>query len=321
MERRRTAKPEISLVIPVHNEASNLAALIEQLEATLAKTGTDYELIFVDDGSTDNTVDALIDLRDSRPNLRIIEFSRNFGKESALLAGLQAAVGDATIPIDADLQDPPELIERFIEEWRSGYEVVLARRSNRDEDSIFQQWTSRYFYRIFNRVAEQPIPEDVGDFRLMDRAVVDAVLRMGESNRFTKGLFSWVGFRQKTIEFERPRRNMGTSKWKPWRLWNFALDGLFSFSSLPLKLSSYLGASISVLSFLYASFLFFRTIIQGVDVPGYASIMVVILFLGGIQLISLGMIGEYIARIFNEVKQRPHFIERRRIGFEDRSKE
>lgn len=317
METTHKPKPEISLVIPVFNEADNLAALTEQLVTALQSVDADYELVFIDDGSSDGTFESLLELRQSIEEIRIIELSRNFGKENALLAGLKAASGNAVIPIDADLQDPPELVAQLIKEWRSGFEIVLAHRSNRSNDSCFQRLSSRSFYRCFNLVADTPIPEDVGDFRLMDRAVVEAFLQLGESNRFNKGLFSWVGFRQKVIEFNRPQREQGDSKWKTWKLWNFALDGLLSFSSLPLKVWSFVGACISLLAFIYASFLFIRTLALGIDVPGYASIMVVILFLGGIQLISLGLIGEYIARIFNEVKQRPHFIERRRVGFHD----
>jgi len=311
-----SSAPVLSLVVPVYNEADNVRPLLERLDGVLAEVGVSHEYIFVDDGSADDTVQRLVKLRESRPELRIIGFSRNFGKESALLAGLEAAAGQAVIPIDADLQDPPELIADFLREWRAGYDVVLAHRSSRQEDPLFQRLTSEYYYRVFNLLAEEPIPENVGDFRLMDRRVVDAVLRLGEGSRFAKGLFSWVGFKHKVVEFERPSRNQGSSKWRPWRLWNFALDGLFSFSSLPLKIWSYVGATISLLSFIYASFLLVRTMIFGVDVPGYASIMVVILFLGGIQLISLGLIGEYIARIFIEVKKRPHFVVRQRHGFD-----
>jgi glycosyltransferase involved in cell wall biosynthesis len=274
-----------------------------------------YEIIFVDDGSIDDTVDRLIELRDKEPAIKIVRLTRNFGKDIAVTAGLEHAAGAAVIPMDVDLQDPPEIIPEMYAKWIEGYELVNATRVDRSTDSLMKRITARWFYSIFNRLADTTIPRDTGDFRLLDRRVVDALSLLPERNRFLKGLFAWVGFRQTTITFVRPARSAGRSKWPAWRLWNFALDGITAFSTLPLRIWSYIGAILAGVGFLYAVFLILRTIVVGVDVPGYASLMVAVLFMGGINLMTLGIIGEYIGRIYTEAKQRPLYLVRERIGF------
>jgi polyisoprenyl-phosphate glycosyltransferase len=309
--------PEISIVVPVHNEAAVLDLLFERLLPVLNHLGTSYEVITVDDGSTDASLERLLKLRAQHSALRIISLSRNFGKDVALSAGLEHACGNAVIPLDSDLQDPPELIGPMVAKWREGFDVVYATRVRRDGESFLKRASAKFFYRIFDRISDFPIPADTGDFRLLDRRVVDVIIRLPERTRFMKGLFAWVGFRQTAVTFDRAERSGGASKWGYWRLWNFALDGVTSFSTMPLKVWSYLGVIISLLAFLYALFLAGLKIIRGIDVPGYASIMVAVLFFGGVQLISLGIIGEYLARTYNEAKGRPLYLVRDRWGFDD----
>jgi glycosyltransferase involved in cell wall biosynthesis len=244
----------------------------------------------------------------------VIELSRNFGKEAALTAGIDAAKGDAVIPIDGDLQDPPDLIIAMVAAWRAGAEVVLARRADRSSDSFLKRFTARWFYRINNRLSSIQIPDGVGDFRLMDRVAVDALKQLTEQQRFMKGLFAWVGFRTVTLDYVRQPRQAGTSKFSGWKLWNFAIDGITSFSSAPLKLWSYVGGIGAVLTLGYAVFIVARTLIYGVDLPGYASLLVAILFFGSLQLISVGVLGEYIGRIYLETKRRPVYLVRRAYG-------
>jgi polyisoprenyl-phosphate glycosyltransferase len=308
---------EISVVIPLYNEAAALDALFTRLVAVLERLGMSYEIICVDDGSTDASLERLLRLRGQYPALRVVSLSRNFGKDVALSAGLEHTCGEAVVPLDADLQDPPELIEAMVAKWREGFDVVYATRARRDGESLLKRASARYFYRIFDRITDFPIPKDTGDFRLLDRRVVDVLVRLPERTRFMKGLFAWVGFRQTALIFDRAERIDGRSKWSYWRLWNFALDAVTSFSSMPLKVWSYLGVVISLLAFLYAIFLAGLKIIRGIDVPGYASIMVAVLFFGGVQLISLGIIGEYLARTYNEAKGRPLYLVRERWGFDD----
>jgi len=308
---------EISIVIPVHNEATVLDALFARLVAVLEHLAVSYEIICVDDGSTDASLERLLRLRVQYPALRVVSLSRNFGKDVALSAGLEHACGNAVVPLDADLQDPPELIEPMVAKWREGFDVVYATRARRAGESLLKRASAKYFYRIFDRITDFPIPQDTGDFRLLDRRVVDVLVRLPERTRFMKGLFAWVGFRQTALTFDRAERSGGRSQWSYWRLWNFALDAVTSFSSMPLKVWSYLGVIISLLAFLYALFLAGLKIIRGIDVPGYASIMVAVLFFGGVQLISLGIIGEYLARTYNEAKGRPLYLVRERWGFDD----
>ena len=309
----------ISIIVPLYNEEPNIDYLFERLFKVLDNLQLSYEIVCVDDGSKDNTLKRLIDYHDRYSTIKILSLSRNFGKDIALTAGLENAQGQAIIPIDADLQDPPELIEPLIAKWREGYDVVYARRRTRQGESWVKRLTANVFYRVIGRISSVPIPRDTGDFRLLDRRVVDALKQMPERTRFMKGLFAWVGFKQTYVLYDRPNRFQGTTKWNYWKLWNFALDGITSFSLIPLKVWSYLGFLISLLAFIYGSFLILRTLILGIDVPGYASLMVTVLFVGGVQLITLGVIGEYLGRIYEEVKQRPLYLIRERYGFNNKA--
>lgn len=309
------ATPELSLVIPCYNEQDGLGALFARLIPLLETTGISWEIICVNDGSSDLTCERLRDWHGKEPRIKLVDLSRNFGKDIALSAGLDYAGGQAVIPLDADLQDPPEIIPQLLEEWRKGYKVVLATRRARPGDSWAKKKTAGWFYRVMNSLSSVPIPPDTGDFRLMDRAVIEVVKKMPERIRFMKGLFAWVGFSTQTVYYDRPERSAGTTSWNFWKLWKYALDGIFAFTTVPLQIWTYLGASISLLSFLYAIVLIVRTLCFGVDVPGYTSLMVVVLFLGGIQLISLGIIGEYVGRAYRESKRRPLFIVQETVGF------
>lgn len=310
----------VSIVVPFYNEAEGVEDFYQAVLSVLEGVpNIRFEVICVDDGSSDNTLLKLIDLtkRDSR--FRVIELSRNFGKEAALTAGIDAACGDAVIPMDADLQDPPELIPALISEWKKGAEVVLARRTDRSSDTFMKRKTAEFFYRIHNHLSSVKIPENVGDFRLMDRVAVDALKQLPERQRFMKGLFAWIGFNTVTVDYIRNPRLAGATKFSGWKLWNFALEGISSFSTAPLKIWTYLGAIGTIASFIYASFIIIRTLIYGVDLPGYASLLVVVLFFGSLQLISVGILGEYIGRIYLETKQRPTYLVRRHYGGRDES--
>ena len=300
----------ISIVCPFYDEEQSVGALFSRLIPVLDRLGESYEVVCVNDGSRDGTLEALLAMRAMRPHLRIIDLSRNFGKEAALTAGIDAARGDAVIPIDADLQDTPELIVRLVQEWKRGFEVVLAKRADRRADSLAKRLAALLFYKVHNAISEPEIPENVGDFRLMDRKVVDAIKRLPERRRFMKGIFAWVGFRSTTIEYVRDARVAGESRFCAWKLWNLALEGLTSFSTAPLRVWTYLGLAVASLAFVYAAFIIMRTVIHGIDVPGYASLLAVTLFLGGIQLIGLGVLGEYLGRVYSEAKQRPIYIVR-----------
>jgi polyisoprenyl-phosphate glycosyltransferase len=304
----------ISVVIPMHNEANNLAKLFSRLCPALESICSDWEIVCINDGSKDETLSTLIEYRSRDSRICIVDFSRNFGKEVALTAGLDHASGDVVIPLDADLQHPPELIPEMIARWREGYEIVAAAHRRREGESWLRRFAARRFYRLIGHISSVPIPDDVGDFRLLSRPVVEAVKRLPERTRFMKGLFAWVGFRQTTIYFDRELRHDGASTWNYWKLWNLALDGIFAFSSVPLKVWSYIGIAVAGSSLLYATYLVFHTIVVGKDVPGYASLIIGILFLGGIQLISLGVLGEYLARVYEEVKGRPLYIVRAAHG-------
>lgn len=307
---------DLSIIAPVYNEESNIDYFFETLIPVLIRLGLEYEIICVNDGSKDRTLEKLLVYHQNNPQIKIISFSRNFGKEIALTAGLHHSNGKAIIPIDTDLQDPPELIEGLVEKWREGYDVVYAVRRRRLGESSFKRFTANIFYRFINFISDTPIPKDTGDFRLFDRRVVKELNRIPERTRFMKGLFAWVGFKQVGIEYDRQPRHQGKTNWNYWKLWNFALDGITLFSTFPLRLWSYIGIIISFLSFGYASFLILRTLIYGRDFPGYASIMVAVLFLGGLQLISLGVIGEYLGRVYAETKRRPLYIINESYGFE-----
>lgn len=305
--RPRPARPLISLIAPCYNEAETVDEFVGAVGAALADCDFDYELVFVDDGSSDDTLARLAVLA-AQPNIRVVVLSRNFGKEAALTAGLDHARGDAIVVIDVDLQDPPSLIPEFVAKWREGYDVAYGTRSDRATDTAAKRVTAEGFYRLFNRISGVKIPENTGDFRLMDRRVVEAVRSLPERSRFMKGLFAWAGYSSVGVPYARPERSAGESKFNFWRLWNFALDGIVSFSSAPLRIWSYIGAVLAILSFLYASFIILRTIVTGVDVPGYASLLVFVLFFGSVQLISVGVLGEYISRLFVEVKRRPIYL-------------
>lgn len=307
--------PVISIVIPCYNEAANLTPLFTRLAETLDPLELNYEVICINDGSRDQTLIHLIEEHQRNPRIKVINFSRNFGKEIALTAGIEHSQGQAVIPLDADLQDPPELIPEMISRWQEGFDVVYATRRTRIQDSWLKRMTAQGFYRVMAWLSDTPIPANTGDFRLLDRAVVNALKQLPERNRFMKGLFSWVGFRQTVIYYDRPGREKGQSSWNYWRLWNFALDGIVGFSVKPLKIWLYVGLFISLLALIYAGALVFRTITYGRDIPGYASLMVAILFLGGIQLLTLGIMGEYLGRIYAEVKGRPLYIIRDSYGF------
>jgi glycosyltransferase involved in cell wall biosynthesis len=300
----------ISIVCPFYNEEHSVGSFFSRLIPVLDRLEDGYEVVCVNDGSRDGTLEALLAMRALRPYVRVIDLSRNFGKEAALTAGIDAARGDAVIPIDADLQDSPELITRLVQEWKLGFEVVLARRADRRADSFAKRLTALLFYKVHNAISDPSIPENVGDFRLMDRKVVDAIKQLPERRRFMKGIFAWVGFRSTTIEYVRDPRVAGESRFSAWKLWNLALEAVTSFSTAPLRIWTYLGLAVASLAFVYAAFIVVRTVIYGIEVPGYASLLAVTLFLGGIQLIGLGVLGEYLGRVYSEAKQRPIYIVR-----------
>lgn len=298
----------LTVVVPAFNEAETIDAFHERLLTVLAGLEERWEVLYVDDGSADDTVSCIAGFRKADPRVGLVRLSRNFGKEIAITAGLDHATGDAVVVMDADLQDPPELIVEMVAEWRAGWDVVYGRRSAREGDSLLKRLTAHGFYRLMRRVSDTAIPEDVGDFRLMDRRVVEALGRLRERNRFMKGLFSWVGFRQRELPYRREARHAGQSKWSYWRLWNYAIDGITSFTAAPLKIATYLGLLTAFGAFVYGAWIIIKTLVYGADVPGYPSLMVVILFLGGIQLIALGVIGEYLGRLFMESKHRPLYL-------------
>jgi glycosyltransferase involved in cell wall biosynthesis len=302
----------VSIIIPFFNEAGMIARLPEALWPKLDKIeGVRFEIICTDDGSSDTTLPELIALTKQDPRFRVLELSRHFGKEAALTAGLDAARGDAVIPMDADLQDPPEMIAPMLAAWAKGAEVVLARRSDRSSDGVLKRKSASWFYQLHNRLSETKIPENVGDFRLMDRAVVEALKQLPERQRFMKGLFAWVGFRTEIIDYVRPCRLAGKSKFSGLALWQLAMEGFTSFSTIPLKVWTYIGAAGALGTFCYAVFIVLYTLMHGTGVPGYASLLVAILFFGSLQLMSIGLLGEYIGRIYLETKQRPTYLIRK----------
>lgn len=301
---------KISLVVPVYNEALNLPFFLERIHEVFESLNERYslEIICINDGSRDDTLSVLKKQKELYQSLRILDFSRNFGKEAAITAGLDYSSGDIVVPIDADLQHPPELITEMLTLWEAGYEVVLARRVDRDTDRPLQKITAQAFYEVSRYISHIEIPADVGDFRLMDRKVVEAIKSMKENCRFMKGIFAWVGFHTTTVDYKVEPRTKGASSFNTWKLWNFALEGITSFSTVPLRIWTYLGSAVSLLAFLYAVYLIIKTMVFGVETPGYASLMIVILFASGVQLIGIGVLGEYIGRIFTEVKERPSYI-------------
>lgn len=314
-------KKLLSIIAPMYNESEGIDLFFATMANTLAAIDMDYEIICVDDGSKDNTLNLLRIHALENNKIKVVVLSRNFGKEAAMTAAIDYANGDAVLPIDADLQDPPELIPQMIEQWQAGYQVVYAKRISRDSDTMVKRNTAGWFYKLFNRMSDISIPENVGDFRLMDRRVIDAIKKLPEKDRFMKGLFCWPGFKHTTLEFERQNRALGTTKFNYWKLWNFALSGITSFSTMPIRMGVYLGLIVSAMSFLYGVIVIMKTAFTGVDVPGYASLLVVVLFIGGIQLFFLGLMGEYIGRIYKEVKNRPIYYVAEEIGFDKNHQE
>lgn len=306
--KRRPADPLVSLVVPVFNEEESIAVFLDATVPLLERDGVQFEIVFVNDGSRDNTFARLFDCSRTDRRLRIVNLSRNFGKEAALTAGIDHARGDVLIPMDIDLQDPPELIATFVARWREGYDIVYGIRSARHADTAAKRLSAGWFYRVFNSMSPVRIPPNVGDFRLVDRRAVEVLRQLPERNRFMKGLFAWVGFNAVGVPYERPERAAGTSKFDFWRLWNFAIDGVVSFSTAPLRAWFYVGLMIAIVAVLYALFIVTRVLLFGVDTPGYASLLIAVLLMGAIQLLSLGIIGEYLGRLFVEVKARPIYI-------------
>ena len=301
-------KPVLTILLPCHNEEENLSVLFAKLEEILEDLSLSYEILCVDDGSRDATYGILMAHRVRNSRIKVMRLARNFGKEVAVSCGLHHAKGQAVILMDSDLQHPPEVLPRLVEKWRQGAQMVYAIRRNRDTDSPLRSFLSRGYYFIFRTICEIELPAGAGDFRLLDRKVVDAVNAMPERNRFMKGMMTWVGFRQEEVPFVPAPRFGGHSAWSFSRLFKFGFDGVASFSTVPLRVWSYFGFATSLLALGYLAFLVIRTLIFGIDVPGFASLMVAILFLGGIQLICLGVMGEYIGRVFTEVKHRPLYL-------------
>lgn len=308
MPHKAQSMPELTVVVPVFNEAENIPELVQRISTTLDRCVQSFEIILVDDGSSDGTLAAARTARDADPRIDALSFSRNFGKEVAIAAGLDHARGSAVVIIDADLQHPPEAIEAMVAKWREGYENVYGQRIDRGFDAPLRRALTMRFYHLFERFGETSLPPGAGDFRLLDRKAVNALLRMRERARFSKGLYAWIGFKSIGVPFQVAERASGASKFSYGKLTRFALDGLTSFSTMPLKVWGYFGGLISIFALSAATFFIVRTLMLGVDVPGYASLIVSVTFLAGVQLLSLGVIGEYIGRIFAEVKGRPLYI-------------
>lgn len=308
--------PLVTVLVPVKDEQEAVAPFVARVTAVLDALDEPqgWEIVFVDDGSHDLTLAAILEANRADPRVRCVALSRNFGKESALSAGLDHAAGQVVVPLDVDLQDPPEVIGVMLARWRDGFDVVYGVRRNRLSDTLPKRLTADLYYRAHNWLSTDKIPEHAGDFRLLDRKVVDVIRRMPERNRFMKGLFAWAGFRQAAVEYDRSPRGVGRTKFNYWKLWTLALDGITSGSTLPLRVWSYLGAVVAVFGLIYAGYIGVRTLVLGGDVPGYPSLMVAVLFFGGVQLISLGVLGEYVGRILVETKQRPIYVVRETIG-------
>jgi polyisoprenyl-phosphate glycosyltransferase len=310
--------PVLSLIVPVKDEEEAIGLFVERATAALAAVddpaSSAFEILFVDDGSTDATLDRIRAAHMRDPRVRALSLSRNFGKEAALSAGLDHARGQAVVPLDVDLQDPPEVLGDMLAKWRQGFEIIYGVRTDRETDSLPKRLTADLYYRAHNRLSSDKIPEHAGDFRLLDRKVVEVIRAMPERNRFMKGLFAWAGFRQACVEYRRQPRQVGRSKFNYWKLWTFALDGITSASTVPLRVWSYVGGAVALLALFYAAWIVVRTLLWGVQVPGYASMMVAVLFLGGLQLLSLGILGEYVGRILIETKRRPLYVVREEIG-------
>ena len=298
----------LSVIVPVYNEEAVLPEFNRRLLAAVAHTVGGFEIIYVDDGSSDGTRLVLEQLRDLDARIGILRLSRNFGKEPAMSAGLDRVRGSATVVIDADLQDPPELIPSMLLAWRDGADVVNMRRRHRAGDNWLKRTTAHAFYRVLNWLSKVPIPVDIGDFRLLSKRAVDALNDLPERNRFMKGLFAWIGFTQVTIDYDREPRAAGDSKWRYWQLWNFALEGITGFSIAPLKVATYVGFLTALSAFVYASYVVVKTLVLGDPVRGFPTLVVLIAFLGGLQLMAIGVLGEYLGRLFLETKRRPLYL-------------
>ena len=308
-----TPRPErrpqlLSIVCPAYNEEATLVGFAIAVEAAMRALAQPFEIVFVNDGSSDATLETMSRLRRTHGNIAIVDLSRNFGKEIATTAGLDQARGDAVVVMDADLQDPPEVIKEMIDGWREGYDVVYARRRERNGDGPVKKMTASLFYKLIHGVADVDIPENVGDFRLMSRKAVDAVCAMREHHRFMKGIFAWIGFPSKEVLYDRAPRSAGATKWNYWRLWNLSIEGITSSTIAPLKMSTYFGFATAFAAFLSGAFFIVKTLVFGDPVPGFPTLVVLVLFLGGIQLMVLGVIGEYLGRVFNETKRRPLYF-------------
>lgn len=313
------ARRRLTVIIPVLNEARGIPLLERRLTRSLDAIGSPWNVIFVDDGSTDGTLAEIRSLNARDQRYGAISLSRNFGKEIAVAAGLEAARGDGVVIMDADLQHPPEAIAEFAAKWNEGYDIVYGRRRDRETDTAMMRWSSRIFYKLFRSLSGTELPDGAGDFRLLDRRAVDALNRFGERARFNKGLYAWIGFKSVGVPFDVHAREFGQSRWRPRKLLHFALDGLASFTTIPLRIWSYLGLLVSAFAFLYAIFFLVKTLIFGIDVPGFPTLIISVMLLSGVQLISLGVIGEYLGRVYEEVKGRPLYIVAERIGAEDAS--
>ena len=309
---------QLSIIVPVKDEEQSIAPFVDRLAPILDTLFADgaWEILFIDDGSDDSTLAAIHASHRRDPRVRALSLSRNFGKEAALSAGLDHACGRAVVPMDVDLQDPPEVLGDMLAKWREGYEVVYGVRRNRSTDSLPKRLTADLYYRAHNYLSDDKIPEHAGDFRLLDRSVVNVIRTMPERNRFMKGLFAWSGFRQAAVEYDRVPRTVGKTKFRYWKLWTLAIDGITSASTMPLRIWSYIGVVVAFFSLLYAIFVIVRTTLFGIDVPGYPSLIVAVLFFGGLQLISLGVLGEYVGRILVETKQRPIYVVRQKLGLD-----
>jgi len=308
MKNKENKKPFISIVVPCYNEEEMIDIFLEKIFSVLKKLGKSYEIVFVNDGSRDNTLEILKRKAKEYDGVRVISLSRNFGKEAALSAGLDMAYGEVVVPIDVDLQDPPELILDFVKKYEEGYDVVVGKRTDRTTDSTLKRVSAETFYKLHNKISNIEIPHNVGDYRLMSRRVVEELKKLPETQRFMKGIFAWLGFKTTVVEYKRESRAAGKTSFNVWKLWNFALDGITSFSTAPLRMWLYIGMFLALISFVYGSWIVLKTLIFGVDAPGYASMITVVLFLGGIQLMGIGILGEYIGRIYLESKNRPVYI-------------
>ena len=314
-ERREATAPaprRVTLIVPVYNEEASIALYLDKLSPVIEEAGSlaRIDILFVNDGSRDRTERLILAEAAKRTDISLVNLSRNFGKEAALTAGLHHATGDAVIPLDVDLQDPPEVIVQMIRCWLDGAKIVNARRNRRDGDSWLKSRSAGAFYRLFNAMAERPIPRDVGDFRLMDREVVQAIRQLGERSRCNKALFSWVGFETEEVLYDRPARAAGETQWSYWKLTKLALDAIFSSTTIPLRIWTWVGMLMALVSLVYSLVVFVRTLAFGIDVPGYASTVILILIFGGMNLFALGIIGEYVGRIYTEVRQRPLYVVR-----------